>query len=341
MAINLSLVKARPENQRFWVVRASGGRYVPHFRRGGVVAIGHLNKLHLQEGDVDERLLVGLDKALEKEFPDRTRGSITSHVNQVASLIAGMQPGDMVVTLDSEALMVGLVDGPPSVDRRPIVVEYSDGTDSAMPHILRRSVRWGPTLSRHEVPTALENTLFAHQTVFNVDEHWASIYHLLYPCFRFKDRLYLSANIQQPDQIHSYAVAQLFSALSGLEAVGSALAKSDSRSYDEIFASFAAEHRFALSTRAEFMSPGNVWSTVTMGTKAMAWTALIYVMLFGGDMKLIKADGVITKEMREKAWELVLEMSKRHDFDRVRDELRLQLPRVDTRALDDRDEKNA
>ena len=42
---NVYRIKERPNDQRFWVVRASGGQYVPHFRAGGVAAIGHLNDL--------------------------------------------------------------------------------------------------------------------------------------------------------------------------------------------------------------------------------------------------------------------------------------------------------
>lgn len=37
----------RPENQRYWVVRAQGGDYIDHFRQAGTVAIGHLDELGL------------------------------------------------------------------------------------------------------------------------------------------------------------------------------------------------------------------------------------------------------------------------------------------------------
>lgn len=204
-----------------------------------------------------------------------------------------------------------------------------------MAHRLRRQVRWGPQVSRRQIPSALGNTLFAHQTVFNIDEHWESIYHILYPCFAFGDRLYLSTNIEQMDRIQSYAVAQLFAALSGLEAVGVALAHQDAGPYQKILQSFIAGHDFSLSSRAEFMSPGTVWSTVVTTSASMTWTALIFAMLFGADTPIIKTDGLITKEMRERALEIVIEMAKQHDLDRVKRDLGLQVPRVDTRALDE------
>lgn len=344
-------IKERPEHQRFWVVRSSGGQYIQHFRRGGVAAIGHLNELELTNGPVGADFALSVEKALTNAQPSRSKGSITSHANQVKSLVSEMKEHDIVLTLDSSHLMVGIIGAKPAyISDKPIVIMGRHGEDWEMRNLLRREVTWGPTLSRHAVPAALELTLFAHQAVFNIDEHWASIYHLLYPCFRYGQQLYLSANIEQTAQINNYAVSQFFSLLSGIEIVGAALADWSDKStandsydfsYEALFNQYRRSHSFSLTTRAEFMSPGTAWSTATMGTQRMAWTALIYVMLFGGDMIVIKTDGLITKEMREKAWSLVLEMKDKHDFPTITNELRLDIPRIDTRPLDANDVRTA
>lgn len=92
----VNFVKHRPEGQRFWVVRASGGQYLPHFRQAKAAAIGHLNDVALPTGEVDGGIIVGLQKRLTNASPDRPAGTITSHVNQVDKLVNEMRLGDLM-----------------------------------------------------------------------------------------------------------------------------------------------------------------------------------------------------------------------------------------------------
>jgi hypothetical protein len=327
----------RPETQRIWVVRASGGHYVRHFRQAGVMAIGHLNEISVAKGPMFGVHALDIERALKAVHRDRKKASITSHAKQVEAFCIAINKDDLVVTLDSRGLMVGRVASTPAyIDTDPIVLKNSDGTEDKMHHQLRRKVSWGPYISREAVPIAMEMTLRAHQTVFNIDGYWASVYHLLYPCFTFQGRLYLSANIRQQDAIDNYSVSQLFGLLSGVEVMAKLLsAGSDAWSqYPHNLVELRETLDLNLSSKAEFMSPGTVWSTLELDSTGILWAAVIYVMLFGGDLKFFKADGIIDTHTRQKIWDLVLKLRKTHDVEKIQKKLKVEVPKLETENIE-------
>ena len=327
----------RPKDQRVWVVRASGGHFVPHFRRDSLMAIGHLNDVGLPDGPVGDATSLEFERLLKVADEKRKQNSITSHAKQAEVFCSAIKEDDLVVTLDSSAFMVGRVLGPAYVDSAPVVIERPNAPSDKMPHRLRRKVSWGPMVERNAVPVALEMTLQAHQTVFNIDRYWTAVYHLLYPCFTFEGRLYLSANIKQQQAIDNYSVSQLFSLLSGVEVMAKLLARESEewQSYPKNLPALDAELDLALSSKAEFMSPGTVWSTLlSTDTMVMAWAALIYVMLFGGKIVFFKSDGLIDIHTRQKLWERVLRLKEVHDVDKIKKKLKVEVPKLDTEKLE-------
>lgn len=327
----------RPATQRIWVVRASGGHYIRHFLHAGVMAIGHLNEIHLAKGPMTGASALNIERMLKKANLDRKKASITSHANQVEAFCIAINKDDLIVTLDADGFMIGRVVGTAAfIDTDPIVLISSNGAEDKMVHQLRRQVSWGPHISRKAVPIAMEMTLFAHQTVFNIDRYWTSVYHLLYPCFSFQGRLYLSANIRQQDAIDNYSVSQLFGLLSGVEVMAKLLA-SDSDAWEQYphnLHELREELDLNLSSRAEFMSPGTVWSTLVLDSTGIVWAAIIYVMLFGGDLKFFKADGIIDTHTRQKVWDLVLTLRKTHDVEKVHQKLKVEVPKLETDKIE-------
>lgn len=327
----------RPAEQRIWVVRASGGYYVRHFRRSGLMAIGHLNDIGLPEGPVSGASAFKFEKALKSAHSDRTKASITSHSKQAEAFCIAIKKDDLVVTIDAQGLMVGRVmDSDAYIDYTPIVLKSDGEPDDKMRHQLRRAVSWGPHIPRKAVPIAMEMTLFAHQTVFNIDRYWASVYHLLYPCFTHEGRLYLSANIRQQDAIDNYSISQFFGLLSGVEVMAKLLA-SDSdewQDYPQNLPELRESLDLSLSSKAEFMSPGTVWSTLLLDPGGILWAAVIYVMLFGGDLKFFKADGIIDTHTRQKVWNHVLRLRKTHDVEKVQRALKVEVPKLGTEKIE-------
>ncbi|TFY99271.1 hypothetical protein EZ313_22170 [Ramlibacter henchirensis] len=320
----------RPEGERIWVVRASGGAYVGHFREHGLMAIGHLNPLGLRQGAISQGTLPNLEALLLRADSERSQGSLTSHANQARTFISGISEGDLIVTLNSGSISVGRVAGDAFISRESLYIYDKNGRSYALEHELRRKVIWGPRLLRTQVPAALQLTLLAHQTVFNIDDYWDSIYHLLYPCFAYRDHLYLSANIKQTLELDNYSLSQFFSMLSAIERTARDLAEGLEVGHTP------KRHRedLNLTTKAEFMSPGTIWAQVAMDSQSLLWCAVIYVMLFGGDLKFFKTDGLLDTHTRQKIWDVVIKIVKDFDFSRVQKRLRVDIPRVDTSKID-------
>lgn len=326
----------RPASQRFWVVRASGGHFVRHFRSAGVIAIGHVDILGVPEGPLQSYTAEDFELALARLEPDRPRGSVTSHARQAEAFCAAIQLDDLVITLDVQWLSVGRVTGAAFMDRQPVVMINSNGSEDEMPHGLRRTVSWGPLLKRDSVPLAMEMTLFAHQTVFNIDRYWTSVYHLLFPCFTFEGRLYLSANIRQQSELDNYSISQLFGLLSGVEVMAKLFTNDSSawQTYPANLPELRTELDLSLTSKAEFMSPGTIWSSLLLDSSSLIAAAIIYVMLFGGDLKFFKADGLIDTHTRQKFWALVLKLLESHDFKKIQKDLKVDVPRIDTSAIE-------
>ena len=326
----------RPADQRFWVVRASGGTFVRHFRNSGLVAIGHVNDLTIAKGPIPDGFVKKLAAALRVAKPDRTTLSISSHVNQVKTFCHEIKENDLIVTVDSQNLMIGRVSGDAYIDDTAVVITDVYGKQDAMEHNLRRPISWGPILSRKSVPTALEMTLLAHQTVFSLDRHWDAVYHLIYPCFVFEGRLYLSANIKQTESLDNYSITQFFALLSGVESVAKNLQyeKDDVNEYLPSVSSLRHGGDLNLTSKAAFMSPGTIWSSVLLDAPQLVTAVVIYIMLFGGDLKFFKTDGILDIQTRRKMWDRVMKLKKSHDFDHVKEKLKVEIPNYDTTAIE-------
>lgn len=333
-------VYERPEGQQVWVVRASSGEYVNHFVKGNEVAIGHLDILNIPTDQVASE--VDFEKVenalLVKE--SSSKGSITSHINQVKGFIHKMQVGDLVVTLDSNNLRIGRVISDAYFSQTPVEIVHNVELQkkTQMNFHLRRKVSWGPGFKRSDVPTAMEKTLRAHQTVFSIDHYWESVYHLIYPVFTYKDTLYLSANIRQQKDIDNYSIARFLTLLTDIEVIAKSINLGDNgmtNSFNELLILFKSNDTFTLSTKAEFMSAGTIWGKIKLPKTNLATAAIIYMGLFGGSGIGFQFDGIIDVHMREQILNFALESMSKNDGEDVKRKLELHLPKHDTQPLED------
>lgn len=332
MQEDINTLVERPEGQRIWVVRASSGAFVGHFTEHSVVAIGHIDELSWNDGEIPNSKLDSLKSDILKINPERKNSSITSHVNQVRNFISEIKLDDLVVTVSHNGLTVGRITSHAFIEKRALSF-YSADTVHEMTHNLRRSVVWGPTISRASIPAALEMSMLAHQTVFNIDKYWDSIYHLLYPCFRYGNRLYLSANIKQNDRLDNYSLSQFFLLLSGVEILAKELETDEELDYPKYSETKSKKLDLNISTKAEFMSPGTIWASVAGTDTSLLWMTAIYIMLFGGDIKIFKTDGIIDTKTRQKIYDRALKLIDKHYFKKVKEDLKLEVPSNDTSAL--------
>lgn len=331
-------VPLRFPGERIWVIRASGGRYVEHFRKENIVAIGHIdgykfqvepNKIELSE----IKKFIGMPKT---DGASLNKASISNLANQVSNFISEIRPNDLVLTIDDRSVAIGRAKGEAYFDSEPVEITKLKRSIK-MHYELRRKVEWGPVFKRSEFPYSMELSLRAHQAVFNIDSHWSNLYHCLYPIFRDESHVYFSTNIKQHNDIDSHSIAQLFATFSDLEALAKTFDPNIEETLSELLRRFSNESSYELSCKAEFMSPGHVWAKLGM-TKIEGKRLLYFLIAYGCLFGHIKAwefqiEGIVTKEIREKIADYVLESIKSRELDKVNERLQLDVPKYNTKPL--------
>ena len=298
----------RPKNQRIWLVRAEGGTLLGNFRKGEVIALGHIDKLALKE-DVttpfipDQEDLCSKIQRIYKDDELNER-SFKSHYNQILRFIYEIKAGDIVVTPDEpyfSRLHLGRVTGLPRVNKKPIEVvkDIHTGRSTVMTYNLRRAVSWGPTISRCDLPDHLQRALSAQQSVSNLDEHWEAIYHILYPVFLNGDDFHFSIKIDTKDNIDNYTISQFFSFLSEMEMASQIIDKPDNfdeAQFLENFRKIAMNGSLGLLIKARFMSSGDIWGLLADGNNWVTFY-MIYSAIFGSSK--LGWDGLIDLHTRQ------------------------------------------
>ncbi len=146
---------------RAWCVRAEWGHYAAAFRQGGYVAIGW-NEL----GDLSSVTgREGLYPLYRGAFPDDSAIVTGQQVGQIARFRFEMQPGDIVITPDTntELLWHGRLVGDPG---------YSFiSADPACPYSHRKPVQWAAEpLKRSGLSVPFQNTLRSSLTVYAISQ---------------------------------------------------------------------------------------------------------------------------------------------------------------------------
>lgn len=336
-----------PSERRYWVVRADGGLYYDHFTKNGLMALGHLNSLGITIEDREKFLpeegwlkdIVAKKSQIKKSSKRQESVSF----NQIKNFIYDIKNGDWVITVGYNSLRVGIVNGDAYIKNEKIVVYYDPEKDRKveMDSNLRRNVSWGPVISRSAIPFGLLSSLRANQTVFNVDKHWEAIYHSLYPAFSKEDDLYLSLKIRQEKEINNYSVVQILSFLNEIEVIAKELEGNLSPdNFEELFAQYVVGNLLTLTTKAQFNSPGDIWSKIDFsGLKKpkMAYVLIGYAMLFGNEHAGM--DGVVDLETRQRLWSIVADRIEQRDMSHVVTNLELSKPKYDTTILESKDKK--
>lgn len=337
-----------PEDRRYWLVRADGGKYYNHFTTYGLIGLGHVDSFALFSGkknieSTDVEVFKGL-LITESDKGKSRRGQ--SHYTQVRSFVDEMKVGDWVLTVGHASVRFGRIVSKPYIDPTIIGLQYGPENKytSEMSLFLRRRVVWGAQISRSKLPYGLVKSLKANQSLVSLDKNWQAIYHTLYPFFTRNDNLYLSTRINADKDISNYDVSVLFSLISEIEVIGKEFERADIfDNFDAIFDGYVSDSKLTATAKAQFYSPGDVWTMIsgwaTNSTGEMSSIILIYSMIFGNDK--LGFSGVIDLETRKKLWDLVIgRLSKKH-AEGVVDKLKIDTPSENNNSLEDdsKDEK--
>lgn len=337
-----------PDDRRYWVVRADAGDFLPHFTTAGVIAIGHVDEAVSKKPDQLPKdanwatFHANLVKAREQDG-QRPRG-ISSLISQAKAFVNDIKEGDWIICPGGGLLRIGVVTGEAYWDDKPVVLVDREKRPSVMSFMLRRQVTWGPTVYREEFSSPLQRSLFANQTVFNIDSHWEAIYHTIYPAFSRNDALYLSARISTDGRINNVDVASFLLTLSDIELTVRALHDGLSNSnFDEKLAGYTESGKLSLATKAEFYSPGDIWvqliggaGELFSGSKWMAAVVFAYGMLFGNQK--LGFDGILDLDTRHKIRDIIIDRMKKRRVEAAIDRMDVALPNKDTAPLESKDQ---
>lgn len=334
-------IKIKKSDSRFWVVRASGGEYIPNFIQGGVAAIGHLDSFLRRPkspSDISNSDLISFLKT--KDNPQSVNSKkirIGNTKSQIENFIREIKIGDTVVSVDSTTVAVGIVTGSTFFNEDPIIVRYLDSTSTQLNYVTRLPVAWEHQFKRRELPLVVRNTLQAHQTVFSLDRHWTYIYHLIYPIFADFHHIYYSNFIHQKKDVNANAMAKLMAFFSEIEPIlfgnttdqEKAFSELDLNRLSELFNQQNSERYTSFKT--EVFSEGPVWWKMPLqyiqDYRRVVILLLVVSAIFGGEMGPLKLPGIITPEMRETMLKFILQKIDEHDIKNARRDLMLDIPR--------------
>ena len=145
-----------------WCVRAECGRFTKQFVDGGYAAVGWLNDQDLSYIKSRDELYPIYTKAYPQ---DKSSIVIGQQVGQIARFLLEIQPGDYVITPDSdtEYLYYGVVEKDHSY-------YLADGKDDC-PYRQRRQIKWEKErIRRGQFSVPFQNTIRSSLTVFAVSQ---------------------------------------------------------------------------------------------------------------------------------------------------------------------------
>ncbi|EIW7481147.1 TPA: hypothetical protein ACN34R_003450 [Vibrio parahaemolyticus] len=331
-----------PANRRYWLVRSDSGKYFDHFTMYNVIALGHLDKLKLDECDVNEFILDSDDlrdryMKLIDQKNKKAKTKAYSQINQAIRFIYEMEVGDWVITVGKIGIRYGVITSSPYIRTEPLVVDYQNGDyEVKMTKHLRRNVNWGPIIRRRNLPYGLSQALRARQTVTSLDEHWQALHHSIFPAFKANGNLYLSIKIRSEQAISNYSVMSLLKLMNEIEIIGKEFNSDfDINNFEEIFDEYLENDKLTVTTKAQFNSPGDIWTVMSSAVEQYSWIAptfVAYSMLFGN--KLMGIDGILDLDTRHKIRDAILERIKVNKADKQLEKLELHMPKANTEILE-------
>jgi len=336
-----------PEERRYWVVKADAGKYFEIFTSHSLIAIGHLNEFVSDSSCANPfisnskqiRRMMTIMQGDKEYYNSNNYGQVNSFVNE-------MKVGDWVLTKGDGVVRVGRIESKPRLDTESQQMLIKQGTRHektlVMDFMLKRTVRWGPTIKTAHLPLDIFISLKSPMTLYNSDRYMESICYCLYPFFKIDNFLYLSIRISQKDELRNFYITKIFEYLNELEF----LSKLDGVVFNKdelgkMYHDFAIAENFSLSTQASFHSPGDIWAKLGFNgssvTPKMIKAVCIYAMLFGNSH--LGMDGIIDVESRQKLWDI---LAKRIDIEVTQGaakKLKLEIPKYDTENIEGMDVK--
>jgi predicted Mrr-cat superfamily restriction endonuclease len=330
----------------YWVVRAGeNAKYYEHFRHNGIVALGHIDELSVDEGIIREISAVDLTSAFtaintptdeEESETDEgvpTASQIGANVTQAARFINEIKVGDIIITVNKKRVSLGTVKSEAYIERSDLRFFKPDGNlhSRALKYKLRRKVEWEPAKLRASMPSPIKPSLSAHQTLFSISEANQELFtHWLYGVFQKNDKLYFSTKIDERDKISQFNVTEFQRAIQKIELLAEQIANNNFVNSDDLNAILDEQYRlsgmhgeFTLTTKNSFLSPGNIWNEVSGGELKQVIFAMILGVLFNQNVEA--SEDVVVTPSQVIAIEIAANNIKDGDFEYLRESIKATL----------------
>ncbi|TDF78539.1 hypothetical protein [Pseudomonas sp. H9] len=276
------------DTQNIWFIRASSGKYARHFRKGGVIAIKHLEDIY-KDGlpttiPSEEEIRTQLHKnpdyyefKIDKDGKETKSLNRSGHslLNQIKRFANEIKVGDLIVTKNEDGgYSFGMCsDSTPYIDKEPIKFVAPEGVRQTerdrvvLKYQFRKKVTWGPSIPPSELPGPVRKATRGQQTVTKLTPHREKIYHLIYPFFTDGESLYFSNKIKTKHAINALAIGKLFQNVSLSEALLNALLENkdiDPKALSALIEKSITSNKLSVTCQAEFMSPGDMWCKIPL-----------------------------------------------------------------------------
>jgi hypothetical protein len=341
---NYSLVNIG--QQRFWVIRSGKeGTNLPYYRSSNVIGIEHLNDIafsqeSLRSIESKEILLSSYRNHMKKE--ELSKGTITTNVNQVDTFISRVNIGDIIISLNSNIYIAGIVTSDAYYSNIPLI--NKDKSHEIKPR-LRRKIKWSNPQQKVDVPITVKSSLRSHLTIFSVDEHWRHINHWLSIFFTREDSIYFSTKIKQTDNINNYSHTQFGTLFNYIEAITSCVSKNLdiidtldlTKVIEDEFQYLAENDKFNLTTQQVFMSPGDILGEYNIGKNLVQ--GIIFTIALSAcngihidtteqikNAKLTSDEIVQIEKVTPMIYKEVEAVKVRLKYEKIKDKLKLKTP---------------
>jgi hypothetical protein len=340
-------------DSKYWVVRAgTNAVYFQHFKQNDIIALGHMDEVEIAEdGCIDGSHIYWVEREvreIEGAKDNVSSNQITQKLTQIKTFITAINIGDTILTLDKGLVLAGTVLSDPYIEGEELKIKDSDGiiVSATCSFKLRRKVKWGSTKERTNLPSIIRSSITAQQTLFSLDKYREPLNHWLYSMFILDNSFYFSTRIDQEKGISQFHLIEFQRVIQKLELITEIICnkqqKIDTGNIELFFNQVEKEYElkglrnaFTLTTKNEFMSPGNLWSKLEGNIERQLVFAMLVTGMFSTNVMATNMDEeqIIKSHQREAA--LFVEYIKsKPNFELSKERLRAVLAKPNKEVTD-------
>jgi len=208
-------IRVVDKQRNYWFIRTYGGTLYDDFFDRSFVGIGFnsipmsLIKRATNKGDGNtEPLKTAIQTAYELKL-----GEVTKAANQLIDFHQNVKIGDMIImpSENSEEFAFGLIEGDIYQSESKGTFKFRDGFEPFPEK--RRKVKWLKTLNKSDLNGDFRNLIMSRSAITDANNYRDVIEGYLSSVYIREDKLYLTIQIEQEEDINAFAFSEFLSCL--------------------------------------------------------------------------------------------------------------------------------